>query len=255
MLRRRKETALTPGQEIALQRLAAGSSIVQAARAVQVDRRTLYRWLHSDPQFVAAYNAWQRETVASGRARVLAMGDLALDTVQSAMLQGNARVAVQVAKANGALDAPKPSTADPDYFHHRKKLRDRARRKAIRDAEREERLARAGEPERHPAHCEYMIDAYLKARREALRAESPEDRARRLAEQPKYRRNYDPFTLRLLATLDAEDAGQASAPVDPDAANPPSANAPAEPPIAGAEPENVTTEANATEPAVVRGPN
>lgn len=253
MFRGRKETALTPGQEIALQRLAAGSSIVQAARPAQVDRRTLYRWLHSDPQFVAAYNAWQRETVASGRGRVLAMGDLALDTVQSAMLQGNARVAVQVAKANGALDAPKPGLTNPERFRRRKRLRDAKWQKALADAESSEAFnKRSRELHRSPAHCEYMIDAYIKARREALRDESPEDRARRLAEQPKYHRNYDPFTLRLLATLDAE---QASAPPDPDAANPPSANAPAEPPIASAERENTVTEANATEPADVSGPN
>ncbi|HEY2588089.1 MAG TPA: hypothetical protein VGI81_20265 [Tepidisphaeraceae bacterium] len=213
---------LTPIQEIAMQRLLAGSSIAQAACAAKVDRRTVYRWLQSDPRFAAAYNAWQREMVASGRARVLAMNDLALDTVQNAMLRGDVRVAVQIAKANGALDAPNPGTTDPSYFYHRKKQRDRARRKAIEKAERDERWKQATAPERNPAHCEYMIDTYIKCRRDALRAESPENRARRLEQQPQYRRNYDPMTLRLLATLDAEEplgdapaAVPAGSPADP----------------------------------------
>jgi hypothetical protein len=204
--------ALTAGQEIALQRLFAGSSVAQAARAAQVDRRTVFRWMQENHHFVAAYNAWQREMVASGRARVLAMNDLALDTVQNAMLKGDTRAAIQVAKANGAMDAPKPGTTDPDYFHHRKKLRDRARRKAIEAAERKELTVQRNQPERSPSHCEYMINTYIKCLREALLAESPEDRARRLKQQPEYRRNFDPMTLRLFRTGDADAAGSAEAP-------------------------------------------
>jgi hypothetical protein len=194
-------------QEQALTHLASGKSIAAAARSAGVNRRTVFRWLESDPHFAAAYNAWRKETVASGRARVLAMTDIALDTVQSAILDGNARVAVQVAKATGVMDAPKPGTTDPSRFYRRKRLRDAKWQEALAKAESAEALdKRAREYHRSPAHCEYMIDSYIKCRREALRAESPDDRARRLAEQPKYHRNYDPITLRLFATLDAEDA-------------------------------------------------
>jgi hypothetical protein len=142
---------LTPVQEVAMQRLIAGSSIQQAARAAQIDRRTLSRWLHNDPYFASAYAAWQREMLASGRARVLAMTDIALDAVQNAILQGDGRVALQVAKATGALDAPKPGTTDPAWFHHRQKLRDDARQQAISSAEFHENLKRqreSGDPER-----------------------------------------------------------------------------------------------------------
>ncbi|HEY2589080.1 MAG TPA: hypothetical protein VGI81_25275 [Tepidisphaeraceae bacterium] len=263
-----KYPGVTPVQETALRRLFAGSSIAQAARAAKVDRRTLSRWLHDDPHFAAAYNAWRQEMIASGRARVLAMNDLALDTVQNAMLQGNVRVAVQVAKANGALDAPKPGTTDPSYFYHRKTLRDRARREAIEDRERKEYLAQANAPERNPSHCEYMIDSYIKCRRDALRAESPEDRARRLEQQPQYRRNYDPMTLRLFRTLDAEEplgeppaAVPAGRPADTppadgrdagaSAAHPPASATEAHP---EAEATDRATESNATDtpaPAVV----
>jgi hypothetical protein len=210
--------ALPSVQEIALQRLTAGSSIVDAARAARVDRRTIQRWIRSDPHFGAAYNAWQHEMLASGRARLLAMADMALDTVQSALLQGNARVAVQVAKATGVMDAPKPGTTDPGLFHRRKRLRDAKWQKELASAESSEAHSRRGEDYRHPVHCEYMIDSYIKCRREALRAESPENRARRLEQQPKYRRNYDPITLRLIATMDAEDAAAPPAAPAPDEA-------------------------------------
>ena len=116
----RDRPALPAAQEIALQQLVSGNSILQAAQAARVDRRTVYRWIRSDPHFAAAYNAWQHEMLASGRTRLLAMTDLALDTVQSAMLQGDARVAVQVAKATGAMDIPKPGTTEPGRFYRRK---------------------------------------------------------------------------------------------------------------------------------------
>lgn len=205
----RRSQWLTTPQEQALRHLATGKSIAAAARSSGVSRRTIFRWLESDHHFAAAYNAWRKETVASGRARVLAMADVALDTVQSAIRDGNARVAVQIAKAAGVLDPSKPGTTDPSRFYLRKRLRDARVQKELASAESEEAMnKRSREFHRHPGHCEYMIDSYIKSRREALRAESPSDRARRLEEQPKYHRKYDPITLRLFATLDAEDAAQ-----------------------------------------------
>jgi hypothetical protein len=127
--------ALPAVQEIALQRLAAGSSISEAAKAARVDRRTVSRWIHSDPQFAAAYNAWHHEMLASGRARLLAMTDLALDTVHSAMAQGDARVAVQVAKATGVMEIPKPGLTEPERLHRRKRLRDARWQEALAKAE------------------------------------------------------------------------------------------------------------------------
>jgi hypothetical protein len=130
-----KPLELSAAQERALQQLAAGTSIKETARVVGVGRRTVHRWLKEDANFAAAYNAWRRETVDSGRARVLAMTDLALDTVQNAMLQGNARVAVQVARAAGALDAPRPGPIDPEELRRRRELREGKRELALEAAE------------------------------------------------------------------------------------------------------------------------
>lgn len=192
---------LTPVQEVAMQRLIAGSSIQQAARAAQVDRRTLSRWLHNDPYFAAAFAAWQREVVASGRARVLAMTDIALDAVQNAILQGDGRVALQVAKATGALDAPKPGTTDAAWFRHRQKLRDDARQEEIRLAGIDERLQQLSDPTRRVAYCEDIIDTYVRHLYDALRAEPRGARIARLDDQSKRHRDYHPMTVRLLNTI------------------------------------------------------
>jgi hypothetical protein len=219
VVRRREPTKpgqLTPVQQLAMQRLVAGGSIAQAAEAARVDRRTVYRWLQADPHFASAYATWQREMIASGRARVLAMTDLALDTVQNAMLRGDLRAALEVAKATGAMDAPQPGTTDPAYFRHRQKLRNRARKETLESAKRREWLERHRNDPLRAAHCEHMIDGYIRDRRDALRHETPAQRARRLAEQPNRHHRYDPLTLRLLATMDAElqaaPAGDAPAP-------------------------------------------
>jgi hypothetical protein len=59
--------------------------------------------------------------------RLLAMTDLALDTLQSAMLHGNPRGRRTVAKATGAMDIPEPGTTDAGRFYRRKRLRDAKR--------------------------------------------------------------------------------------------------------------------------------
>src|SRR5215469_5888496 len=81
---------LTPIQQTAIQHLGLGSSMVDAARLAGVDRRTVYNWIHHDPKFAAAYNAWQHELLESARARALAMSDKALTTLDAAIVNGNA---------------------------------------------------------------------------------------------------------------------------------------------------------------------
>src|SRR5579872_1365044 len=91
--------ALTPAQRIAIERLSVGETVVDAARAAGVTRMTLHRWLKQDAEFVAAYNAWQEETLASARGRLLALADTAVTTVANAMRNGDARAAMAVLKA------------------------------------------------------------------------------------------------------------------------------------------------------------
>jgi hypothetical protein len=60
-------------QQVALQELGKGSTIIDAAKAAGVHRQTVSTWIHEDPNFAAAYNAWCQEILDSGMAQVLAM--------------------------------------------------------------------------------------------------------------------------------------------------------------------------------------
>ena len=128
------ETRLTPTQELALQHLAAGSSICEAAERAGIGRRTLHRWIKEDPDFAAAYNAWRRELIDSGHARALAMTDRALAAIDKAIEKGNASVALQLVRGIGVLQQPRVGPEDPGYVQ---------RRRAVTDARRETRLRKA----------------------------------------------------------------------------------------------------------------
>ncbi len=53
------QLAMSPQQQVAIEQLVAGKSLVASATSAGVTRLTLYRWLKSDPVFTAAYNAWR----------------------------------------------------------------------------------------------------------------------------------------------------------------------------------------------------
>ena len=234
---------LSAAQERALQHLAAGSSISDAARKVGVDRKTIHRWLATDPHFAAAFNAWRREMVHSGRARVLAMGDLALDTVRKAIQKGDARVALQVARAAGAMDEPRPGATDPQILQRRRELRhgrrdltlEAAEKQFQRDAERQRGEDKAWQ--KSVSDIDDLIGFLLEQREEALAAESPEDRARRLDEK-RYIPEHERQVLRLLALAGAPPTPALPAPTpEPSAAEAaPDADAPDGGPVPAAPP-------------------
>src|SRR5947209_6027615 len=85
----RSAAALSPAQRTAIERLTSGYTMVDSALAAGVGRATLYRWLKSDPEFLAAYNAWQQDAVATARGRLLALTDSAVSAVGKAMGKGD----------------------------------------------------------------------------------------------------------------------------------------------------------------------
>ena len=200
-----RKLSLRAAQELALQNLAAGRSISDAARTVGVDRRTLYRWIHDDARFAAAYNAWRREVVDSGRARILAMSNRALDAVQTAIENGDARIALQVAKASGALDAPQPGLTDADTLGRKRKLRDGQRAMKLEAAEDQFRRDLGENPRQILKRLELLephIDLLLKLRRVLIGDEKPEDRAKRLAQAGAVRFEFE-ATQEIFALADA----------------------------------------------------
>ena len=105
-----------------------------AAQQAGVDRRTLHRWLHDDPHFAAAFNAWRRELLNSARARALAMTDTAMAAIHTAISKGDAYAALQLVRGLGVLKPPRPGPEDP---------RTVKRRRAVTSARRESRLQKA----------------------------------------------------------------------------------------------------------------
>jgi hypothetical protein len=181
---KRPRSGLTAIQELALEHITSGVSIADAARAARVDRRTLHRWIRDDARFAAAYNAWRREVVDSGRARVLAMSNRALDAMNAAIEKGDTRVALQVAKASGALDAQKPGLTDADTLRRKRKLRDGQREIKLEEAENRYQRAIGEDSRQTLKHLELLephIDLLLKLRQALLRDETPDERAKRLA--------------------------------------------------------------------------
>ncbi|HEY2584154.1 MAG TPA: hypothetical protein VGI81_00145 [Tepidisphaeraceae bacterium] len=198
---KRPRSGLSAIQELALEHLTAGVSIADTARAARVDRRTLHRWIRDDARFAAAYNAWRQEVIDSGRARVLAMANRALNTMNAAIEKGDARVAVQVAKATGAMDAPKPGSADAAMVRRQRKLDDEQHQIELEEAEAKIwQYRRAKEKDeawmRDVNSLAGLLDSLIKQFKEALDAEPPEQREQR-------RTGYNPYsrTHRLLELL------------------------------------------------------
>jgi hypothetical protein len=114
---------LTPPQRIALEHLLLGSQLSVAARIAGVTRMTLYRWLHRDPNFQAAFNTWQADAYINSRMRTLGMLNSATTTVEVAV-QTDPRVAVAVLKAAGILHHALPGPTEPDECQRQIELND-----------------------------------------------------------------------------------------------------------------------------------
>jgi hypothetical protein len=93
--------SLSDEQQAALSALISGKAIREAAGAAHVHRTTISRWLHHDPHFRAAYNAWRQELIDSSRARLLRTAELATATVHRAIAKGDGRLALALLKSLG----------------------------------------------------------------------------------------------------------------------------------------------------------
>ena len=105
---------LTPAQRTAIARLTAGHTLLDAATAAGVNRTTVYRWLKHDPAFLAAYNAWQADAIATARGRLLALTDAAVTTVHRSLQRGDGRLALKLLERLGIADRPTPGPTDPE---------------------------------------------------------------------------------------------------------------------------------------------
>ena len=90
-------------REKAVLALLSQRNIEDAARAVGIGPRTLYRWLQ-DPEFDAAYRAARRATFSQSTARLQQMCAAAVSTLGKIMVDQNAPAASRVRAADSVLD-------------------------------------------------------------------------------------------------------------------------------------------------------
>ena len=99
-------------QQRALMLLSEGQSISRAAVNAGINRGTLHRWIKSDPQFRAAYNAWQMEQRESCRAGLLKAAEGAVATLARSV-QTNGNLAFRLLKEMGLMAGPGALRSEP----------------------------------------------------------------------------------------------------------------------------------------------
>jgi len=110
---------LTTTQARVLQALVAGTGVAAAARDAGVSRTMVYRWQKSDPKFTALLNAWRRQTLESARDRLIALSDTAVSAVQSAVSNGDGRLALQVLRLLEVERGARRGSDDPQEVGRR----------------------------------------------------------------------------------------------------------------------------------------
>ena len=90
---------LSPKQWLALELLAAGKRLTQAARDCGVDRKTLYRWRHEDADFIAELRARRRELYEGAADRLAALLPRAVKVLALQLSDPGDRLSLQAATA------------------------------------------------------------------------------------------------------------------------------------------------------------
>jgi hypothetical protein len=103
---------LSKPQLSAIEALAAGKSMNEAAAAADVDRTTLYRWRRDDDAFRAALAGVRNEVREELSTRILALAAKAFTVVDAALDAGDAKAAIAILRGCGALPGVAPHESD-----------------------------------------------------------------------------------------------------------------------------------------------
>jgi hypothetical protein len=95
-------TKLRPKQEEAILALLTNRGVENAARAVKITPRTLYRWLQ-EPAFGKAYRKARRDAFGQGTARLQQASSAAVSTVLKIMLDQHAPASTKLRAADLVL--------------------------------------------------------------------------------------------------------------------------------------------------------
>jgi hypothetical protein len=116
------EGKLSTIQLSVLREVMAGKSIMAASRSTRVARSTIYKWQSEDPDYIAALNAWKRQTDESIRNRLLAMADRAVTAINNALLSCDTKAAVSLLKGLGMFSPVNHGSADAKSVEDELKL-------------------------------------------------------------------------------------------------------------------------------------
>jgi len=111
------DPSILPAQQTVLRELLRGATVTAAASTGGVAARTVHRWLKSDAVFIAMYNRARRDMAEAQRSRLMELTALALDTVERALNDGDARTALAILKGAGLLSGTAPQIGDDDPEH------------------------------------------------------------------------------------------------------------------------------------------
>ena len=101
--------SLSRSQETAMQALLSGEQITAAAKTAKVNRSTLHRWL-KEPEFLAALNTCRSELREAQHDRLASLASSAIEVIEQALEEGDARTALAVLRGVGLLDGQTPHT-------------------------------------------------------------------------------------------------------------------------------------------------
>jgi hypothetical protein len=96
------EKELSPKQELVIQSMLAGNTIVTSARVASVAEKTVHQWLKL-PHFQQAYRSAQRVVFDAALAKLMLKAEKAIDTLDECMSEDVAPPYVRVQAANAVL--------------------------------------------------------------------------------------------------------------------------------------------------------
>jgi|GEM_PF-3549243 len=99
------ELQLPVVQRKAMEWLCAGKTPTESADLAGVSRRTVYRWIKDDPQFRRAYDEWHMAMVETGRAKLAALTEIAVETIGNAIQNGDVKSAFRLLENMGSTQS------------------------------------------------------------------------------------------------------------------------------------------------------
>ena len=148
---------LTPAQQQALASMSGGSTIKSAAEGAGVSRATLYNWIERDPDFRAAYNAWQRELRESARARLLKVAEVAVETV-ARRVACDEKLAMELIKGLGLVRPGRGGPTDRELVALQMRVKRKRQRRQITIQGLKEEMALTGMSRQQKQR---LIDGYV----------------------------------------------------------------------------------------------